>query len=555
MNAAPEAAAALRPAAAAASKNPIPYILGGLGLAALENKYIGNELPPELKNINYGLGGITGYLMRSPDEHVRYLALGSLPFKQLGLFGIGAADKLRKQQQSLVDANLGVADINRQTAETQRSNAGSTKAMQALFLLPALAAGAGLGYLGYEKWRKNRNQNPRFKTVGERGRAPRSKIRIDIPTSSVPPEFFKSLSTPDESNRAHVRLMALMDPENRQQSLDESMAGMSDDERSKVATFLEKNAAPDNERVTIPRLLWDFGTEATGIPSAFRAAHDVGAGYGSFLNEDGKQTARYGLGALGNTALALASMRMGLAPATRWLVGGRRLAQHANKIGPLVAGGAGAIDRALGFKTLGASPKFFRFPWMAKWVNKWTEEYPETVAAMKDRHAYNPQAFAYEGPGSAAPIMRPSQANPGTMLSMEAGAGGESPVVNQLYKRFLTAPSKAPVTLPSHLLNLTRYGANRSLQGAYGLRRAMGRYPNASLLAGGIPLAMLGTEKDRGLEESAHRSLAGTLPNWAANRGSYGMPLTGSVNKIFQTLGIPDVSSPLRDQLTTPTDY
>jgi hypothetical protein len=527
-----------------ASARPLMYGLGGLGLAALENAYVGHELPPELKNVNMGLGGITGLLYANPNPAIRAAALGSVPLKEMGLFGIGALDKLRKQQQSLVDANLQVADVNKDTAEIQRSNASGQKLLSSLFLLPALAAGAGLGYLGYEKWRKAKERIPRYRTVGERGResGARSKIRIDIPATAVPPEFYKSLSTPEEYNRSHVRFLQLADGN---KLLDESMSALPSEDRSKISSFIKKQTADSNERISIPRFLWTAGTEFTGVPSIMRAMRDVGAAGGHFMNDDGAQAARYGLGALGNAAVGLVGLRMGLAPILGRLAGSRRLLAH--------MGGAGGTG-------LASIPKpGFRLPNLASWINRNSRfGYKAMEAANDDRFAYNPQAFAWRGPGSAptkyVPFKSPTMPR-GSMMAMEAGAGGKSPLMQKFYDRFLTASTPGPVTLPGHAMELARYGANRALQGGYWARQLAGRYPNATLTAAGVPLVGIGSERDREKDEEARRSLKGYLPDWSAGRGHFGMPLTGSMTKVFQSLGIPDVSSGLRDQIANPQTF
>jgi hypothetical protein len=513
-----------------ASSRPLMYGLGGLGIAALENAYVGKELPPELKNVNLGLGGITGLLYASPDPKLRAAALGSVPLKEMGLFGIGALDKLRKQQQSLVDANLDVADVNKQTAEIQRSNASGQKLLSGMFLIPALAAGAGLGYLGYEKWRKAKEKIPRYRTVGERGResGARSKIRIDIPATAVPPDFYKSLSTPEESNRAHIRFLQLATNHgDNQKLLDEAMSAMPSEDRFKLSAFIKKATADDNERISIPRFLWDVGSEFTGIPSIARAFRDVGAAGGHYMADEGGQAARYGLGALGNAALGVAGLRLGLAPILGRRLGANRLLAHMGKTGPGTA-----------FPYISRPP--VRFPMLAKFLNNQSFGYPALNADRMKRFAYNPKAFAWEGRAAGSPA---------------SGVGGESSIVNGLYHSLLTKPTRAPVTGPGHLVNMARFGANRALQGTYWTRQLAGRYPNAALTVTGAPLVGLGLESDRAKEEEARRSLKGYLPDWSAGRGHFGMPLTGTMNRIFQTIGVPDTSTKLREQIANPTQF
>ncbi len=571
----------------AASKQLL-YGAGGLGLAALENQYVANELPDPLKNVNLGLGAITGIL--AADPATRTAALAGLPIKEMGLFGIGALDKLRHQQQSLVDANLGVADINRQTADINRSNAGSQKAMTLGFLIPALAGGGAAALWAYDKWRKQQQGIPRYKTLGEKGRdsSARSKIRIDIPTSAVPDEFYRTLSTPEERDRSHIRLLELMDPNSRRRSMEDVMAGIPDGERGKAASFIKKAMSDENEHISIPRLAWSLGTELTGVPAAYRAVKDFGQGFSNLEEDNAGSALRYGLAGLGGTAAALATARWGLAPGLAKLLGRNRLLQHTGQAAALGTKGLGWLDRMAGHIPTPGSPgftsipgdsrwyhAFTRFPGFANWASKHTRwpgmNLTEAEAAANEKFMHNPNAFAWTGRNAARDVAKPSpiaqtdierQRSLGIPTStsipnvnLEYGGGGRSPVINKLYNTFLTRSRNAPTTLPGHLFEMGRFGANRALQGAYNVRQLAGRYPNASMYLGGAPLALAGTQRDDELDTEARRQLKGYMPDWAKNRGNFGMPLTGTMGNIFKMIGLPDVGSGVRNQLIAPRQY
>lgn len=511
---------AARPVAETVMKMPtfgqaLPYAAGGLGIAALENRFVAPDIPEELKKVNLGIGGITGYLLTSPDPKVRFAALSSIPAKQLGLFGIGAVDKLRRQQQSLVDANLGVASVNRSTAEIQRDNAAAAGRRALMFLLPALAAGGALGYMGYERWKKRKSQIPRYQTTRQKG-VSRSgqKVKIDIPASALPPEFFRSLVDVDDSSRARTRFMEL-GPGQAVQPLDKA-----------ASEDVIKLAAADDARFSLPGFALDVGKELTGIPGALRTAKDIGLGASSFSNDSFGEAGRYGAGALGNAALTMLALRTGVLPLAgkalgkRYMAGKPTLQKHVypyaygesigSRISPGTAGGPAT--------TLTAGQRIGQ----RKAMGMSTKSPMSRLLRMKGR--VDPQRFAWQGATSQNPLFKQ------LFTFRPPGAGG-------------------PSTIPGHIYNTARFGGNKLWNAAYRGRKWMTRHPILSLMALGLPLAGLGSERDASRAEEAQRSLVGWVPDWKKQQGPLGIPVSAQLSGIMSAFGGRDNRTAVRDQL------
>jgi hypothetical protein len=334
----------------------LPLSAAGVGLAALENRFIAPEMPEELKKVNYGIGGITGYMLASPDPKLRSMAMLGIPAKQMALFGIGAMDKLRRQQQSLVDANLAVAQVNKSTADVQRSQAEEAGRTALMFLLPALAAGGALGYMGYDKWKKKKSEIPRWQTTGGKGHSRSGqKIRIDVPATALPPEFFRSLTDVDDNARAFSRVMEL--------------SGGDPESTPKVASAEEK--------FSIPGLVGSLAYETTGIPSAQRTMKDLGSGAAAWNTDNIGEIGRYGSAAAANAALTLLAVRTGLLPIAGRLMG-KRLVQHQ------AHGLPGVTNKRV-------------IPNIAKAIDRWSywgPGYSQRVA----RGVYDPSRYAWKAP-------------------------------------------------------------------------------------------------------------------------------------------------------------
>ena len=343
----------------------LAWTLGGVGGAALENQHILPDLDEKLKKVNLGIGGTTGYLMANPQY--RAAALASLPFKELGLFGVSSADKLRQQQQSLVDANLGVAQTNQQTALLNRGNASSSGARALAFLIPAILAGGGIGYMGYNQWKKNRSksQNPRWQTTGSSGtQRGGKKVRVDIPASALPDEFYESLMHGEESPKAYTRIMSKQAPE----------------ESKEARAVLQKLAATD-EGISIPRTLGSMAWDMTGIPGTMQTAKELGRAGGNYSAGNFGDAARYGVAGLGAGLLALGAGFLG------------------NRLGKSFL--AGQMGRMAG-----SGQPAGQFRNLVKPLMKWGPEEAATMAARKARYAYDPARYAWSGSTSRNPIFQ-----------------------------------------------------------------------------------------------------------------------------------------------------
>jgi hypothetical protein len=473
----------------------LPLLAAGVGLGALENQYVAPDLDPGLKKVNLGIGGLTGYMLASPDPRTRALAMSSLPFKQLGLFGISSADKLRRQQQALVDANLGVANINRQTAELNRSDAASRGRNALLFLIPALLAGGGLGYLGWSQYQKKKQKIPRYGTVSEKGKRPSGeKIRIDVPARAIPPEFFSSLTQADSSPRAYTRLMQLSDQEAK--------------EANEGKAQFDKEAGTEDHSFSMPRFLADMGYQLTGIPGAIRTFQDVGQGINRYSSDDFSGAARYGAGALGNALLTLMTLRSVGFPLLGKALGPRYLQRQ-----------------------MGLLPGFSRgnFPNVAKTLHRWAYgpiSLPGRPPPVPDsvRYAYDPNRFAWSGATTRIPF----------------------------FKTFLTENPTTRPTIPAHLFEAGRYGANRLWNTAYRMKQFGGRNPFLSMAVLGTPMAMIGTELDERKQEQAAEVAKALRADWGANKGPMGIPISSTFSDLMRVFSGQDMRGSIRNQLQGP---
>lgn len=461
-----------------------PYAAGGVGLAALENKYIAPNIPEELKRVNLGIGGVTGYLMASPDPKIRLAALSSLPLKQISLFGIGAVDKLRRQQQSLVDANLQVARVNKATADVQRSNAESAGTRSNLFLLPALAAGGAAAYWAIDKWRKARQAVPRYDTLGGHGQKRHGqKIKVEIPATAMPDEFYHSLVSGENNPRASERIMQLNTVGNE--------PGIP---LPKAAAAVLKSAAT---HMSVPGLVWDMAKEMTGVPALHRMAVDAGRSYGNYDAGNTSEATRYGAGALGNAAMAGLSVRTGLYPAINWAFP-RYVAYQAGTGGPMAGSAAKARSGILG------TPTF------AKMIDRWSAGNSAATAALNARYAYNPARYSWTA----------SAETPGWFKSLLTGAAG--------------TPRGS---LVGHLTELPRYGMNRAVNAGYWAKQLSGRHPLLTLAAVGLPLAGLGVVRDRERHAQAMDYLKRYRPSWGNQQGPFGLPISYTLSNVASLFG------------------
>ena len=324
----------------------LPWMAGGAALAGLENKVIGENLPDELKRVNYGLGMSTGALMALGPK-AQMAALGSLPIKQTLLFGIGQADKFRKQQQDLTDTNLETAKINRETSKIDRGNSGSRNAVTLSFMLPALLGAGALAYYSKNHRRKPTGDS-KYQVTGERGKPLKhQKIRMDIPPSALPPEFFESLMQADGDDRSHLQVLernelpkaasTLADKENLHETLGDALKHTIGDPVSNLAGSAEKSIW-DSRPARIGRGMGNFAYEGLGIAPAVRAAQGLGTAAG--LAADGTSApgvaSRHLAGAVGDALVAGSSANWMLGPLMGKLFG---MARWRRALLPGAAGG------------------------------------------------------------------------------------------------------------------------------------------------------------------------------------------------------------------------
>lgn len=468
-----------------------PYALGGAGLSLLENKVLGSNLPDPLKKINIGIGATQGAMFGLPGNKAKIMALGSIPVKQMALFGLGEAEKFKNEQEALTNTNLDAAKVNESAAKLHLRDAGTSRAIQLAFLIPALVGAGALGYEALDKYRKSHKKDPRFKNMVEGGtRRQSQKIRIDMPVSALPADFASSFLNSRDRSHFTVKEKDGDDPNNGDGVFRS---------RRKSASALSNAGS----------LLWQF----TGIPNLLRGGKDLMYGYGALNDSDFKNTGRYALSGLGNLAMGVAAARWGAIPLAR-LLGKARL--------------SGVIRNAL----KGESRQFTEAPTAAKYIYRhgFMEDFPN-----KPRVGYTSKAMEAAG---EAPAKYPAI----NAFDPQRYAWKKPTTQSTIFKSLLTAPD--PSAGPQSLLGTMGLGAkyvgNRAVNAGYGARQVMRRYPNATLMLAGTPFANRGTIRD---EEEASQQKAmwdKYLPS-GGNTGPMGMPVSSVANSILRAMsGTPE---------------
>jgi len=483
----------------------MPYMAGGIGIGALENKLVGSNLPPALKNVNLGIGATTGALFSMPSPEAKMLALSSLPIKESLLFGIGGLDKFRQSQQDLTNTNLNTAKTNQSAAQLNLRNVGSNRAVQLAFLIPALVGAGALGYEAYDKFKKTHKPESKFKNMAESGTKTRSqKLKLEMPMSALPPDFASAML--GAQARSHMVV----------KEKDEDSAG------NIVRPQFRKKADVGSTLQNAGQIALDF----TGVPNLLRGAKDIMHGYGSLNDSDYGNTARYMGAGLGNLAIGTAAARWGAYPIAR-LIGKARL--------------QGVIRSAL----KGESKQLTDFPASAKYLYrhgflhdadiKPRFSYIDTHLPSMDPRYNVPQATGRMLAPSAFDSSRYAWNNPTT----------KSTIFNKLF----TAPGAA--SGPRSLLDTMGLGAsymgNRAVNAGYGVRQLARRYPNAALTVMGSPFANRGTIQD---EDQAARQKAlwdKYLPQ-SGNTGPMGMPVSSIANSVIRAMS--GTSEPIARQLS-----
>jgi hypothetical protein len=519
----------------------LPWAAGGAGLAALENKFVGEDtLSKPLQNINVGLGGLTGAALGLPGltPAERGAILAAYPLKSMALFGTGAIDKFRRSQQDLVNTNLQTARVNQNTARLEADNAGSKKTLAMAFLLPLLMGGGGLAYYAYNH-RKRQQENSRFRNVGTRGSLHgKSRVRIDVPATAMPEEFYRSLIHADDNSRAFTRL--------QQQDLPEL--------ENKVAAFKQcvvpvpavlefaKWAAANQPSQFGPGFWTDLLTETTGIPSIGRGLREIPQSFQRLAEGDDRNALRYGAAGLGSLAGGLVGLRFGVAPLLGRLMGRARLAAMMRR-GP----GGGMLRQ---FPTLGRSIHRWSFgndmaqrgavDALGKPIARYATEGQaalrrglglSTTGArdrlLNMRYRYDPQRFAWAPPAPGAPR-------------------------SWFKDTFLRGPKTKPTTLPGQLAGLPRYLTNRSLDTGYRTLQMARRNPNLSLSLAAMPVVGMGALRDQQEARDAKQTLLHSMPDWERHRGPFNMPVSAGLSALMQTVTGQGPTSGLTRQLQGP---
>jgi hypothetical protein len=399
-----------------------------------------------------------------------------------------------------------------------------------MFLIPALAGGGGIAYYA---WNKRKKQRPaRYGTVAEKG-SPRvnKRIRIDVPPSALPDDFFRSLTNIDDDPRARTRLQA-------KQAFFQTIRDTDMEQIVASAQDTVKKAA--QEAPGKLSLLGSVLGEATGIPSIGRALREGGMALGGLDDIDNwNGNGRYALSSLGNAAFGISGLNMMTLPILGALLKQPRLAAWM-KSTPRGSAGLFSRNQLRSFPTLGRIlyNRTFRNKMDPTRVPLFTGlggqmKGPYNQAARRQalglssrgavdrardiRFRYDPQRFAWQNPTT----------NSG------------------LFRNFLSAGSVPPNNLPRHLITAGRYGANRVFNAGYRAHQFARRNPNLSLFAVGMPLSGLGTAQD----ELKARQTDWTTPRFDRGVGPHGMPISAALGGITSLFGAGNPNTGVLDQI------
>lgn len=510
------------------------YGAGGLAGAVLENKYIGENLPPELQHVNLGIGGLTGAMLASKNPTMQIAALSSIPLKQMGMFGIGGMDKFRRQQQALTDTNLHTAKIQAATAKINQSDAGGRKLMALAFLLPALAVGAGAGAVGYNAWQHRKKTKPnKFQTDASSGEhRPSQRIRIDIPPSALPKSFYQSLGTATNDPRDYTRMQ----------------------------TKRPVKTASTQATSSFPGLIKDLLWQSSGIPSLHNAWREAGYGMNTLQQGDYENAKRYGLAGAADLGLGVLGLRYGVAPLALRALGRARI--------------GGVIRNQLAAKGTGQwlqSRQLTEMPTVAKWINRWAgghELGPAHFSANAAPAMGRAVAGKAVGGASGQPMSYISGADR-MVRRKEMGLSTRSPQRRALDMSgrydpqrydFVNPTNKLPIlgsvlrtgqpkSLPGHAINAVRYGLNRGVNAAYAAKQYVKRHP---LLGGSMTLPLVaagGVVQDDAQRQHALQQERPWFPDFSGNSpsGDY-MPVSSMATNLLGAFGGGGAADPLRRQ-------
>lgn len=525
----------------------IGYGAGGLGLGLLENAYVGGNLPPELKTVNLGVGAATGAMLASHDPAMQTAALTTIPLKQMGLFGIGGLDRFRRSQQALTDTNLSTARLNQSAARINARNAGGNRALGASFLVPALLGGGGAAALAYMQYQKQHKPTRKYETVSEDGtKKPSQKIRIDIPPSAFPKEFYDRIGLLDKYPKSHTRLQKLKErrpdlTDERMQSLFKSSALKPDNKADLDAFYKWASSHP------VMDLLKGIAWQSTGIPNGLSAFRETGAAANSAMQGDNHDAGRYAVSGAANAALALLSLRFG-APLALKLFGRQRI--------------AGVLRNA----AAGRSNQLTELPTAAGFINRWGGGHELGPATFS-------KGIANPGFTTGAAVNAPDRLYMTGAQRMQRrqsmGMRTDSPLARALALRGRVDPQRysftnptssnplfrafgtdmQPKSLPGHIVNLGRYGVNRGFNAAYQAKQFAVRHPFATSFTALPAIGSMGVAHD---DMQRHQEAAKPHPwfaDYSNNTPSNFMPMSTISSNLIGAFGGGSPMDPLRRQI------
>lgn len=507
----------------------LPWIAGGVGLGALENKYISDQLDPNLKKINLAVAGTTGALLGSGNTAARIAGLSGIPLKEGLLFTVAGQEKFRKAQQALTDTNLETAQTSQETARIQKAQAQGHKHLAESFLVPAGLGAGALAYYAYNQ-RKHPSQASKYQVVGQKGQmsAGRQRIKIDVPSSAIPPEFFRSLTNAENTGTARTRFLERRPTKKAASSapVDPTTYGLSDYARDSWPGGLMRNIDTDGREavhskpVRLAKTIGSAALNLTGLPFAARAAKDFGSGLGYMSAGQSDVGTRYLAGGLGNAALGYPAIGFGMGDIAANTIGRSRLLRAIEPTAPSMLGRARQ-------RYITNTPNISQ--WLLNHVGRnlkgpERDEVTSLMAsggeqAVKDRFLNQPDLKGNRG-----------------LLNV---------IRDEKYK-FVPRPwdptTSVPKSIPGELLHTTKWLGHGVSENARRLALLARRSPNMTMSLAGMPLSTMGGGFDR---ENMLSAAAQTQPQNEAPNDTIPNSLQSLLNNVSSNKQMP-VASQLR---------
>ena len=507
----------------------LPFLAGGVGLAAAENKFIGNELDPRIKKINLAIGATTGALLAHKSPAAQIAALSGIPIKEGLLFGIGGMEKLRSQQEELTNTHLQTAKIQEDTAKTERAHAGGNKALAAAFLVPSLLGAGGVAMLAHNMHKKSPAAGSKFKTVGDVGQATGSrKVRIDIPSSAIPADFFKSITQADNTGASRIRYMEKVpssatngkaskpfsfSKKRASSVVDPSRYGLSDYMHgSWPGTLLrglhrEGEQAVQSKPVRAVKTIGNLALQLTGLPMLGRAAKDFGSGLGYLAGGRDDVAARYLAGGVGNALVGIPNVGFGMGGMLSGTIGKARMLRAIRPAGP-------GVLAKLRQGTITNTPN----------ISQWFMNH-------LGRNLDKTEMAAFQNPATRDALLQRFKDDPSIL-------GGNYHLKNLLRDekfKFVPKPwvptTSVPKTIPGELMHGMNFLGHHAGENARRMALMARRNPRMTAWAAGMPMSLMGNAFD---QENATRlagqtATAGTPGPFSAQ----GLPVSGALDTLM----------------------